>query len=705
MSLHALLIGINGYTAVPPLSGCVNDALAVGDYFKRLCAQQEPPIVWNPTYLLAPADAQEEAMLQARGITYKAPTRANIIAAFEEAFGPADPARGDFALFYYSGHGSQWRAPEIFRDCEPTGQMQSLVCVDSRVGGERDLLDKELGYLIAKVLDGKAAVKDGPKKRPGVHFLAITDSCHSGTNTRDLDYLKARMAPPSKNTVDAADILGFTRTGNCFYEPFGPEQTRVKPYGGLKHARYIKLSSAQNAEKSFEMPVPMPQGPNQAPLYAHHGVFTYSLLNALAQSGANLSYRELMRRAQLEVVSRVNGQVPMLDNSDTADDDLLFLRNQCRPPKQTYEVFYRKEEWLMDAGAIQGIIPNAANAPTTVRLLDGTERIVPVQMVRVSESVLDAGAFTEADQGRVVLQATLDQMSFPSLAIGFGHELLESPDAALRTKLENAWANHTPRYLRWATGGQPYALEIRVEPTTGAFTLYRPGAKVPLFGPTPNPTVFLRDAEKVARCENVLNLNPSSPLRERFQVEVQVMEGVKFGRATLETLFNADTLAPENYRCLIDPDVVPLRYVEAGGQRLQPALKAKITLKGIPDAAYWVGALYCDHQFGIRSDLVPVQRLGLKGAPSANVEFSTPTQKWSALPVMADHVWREWGADTVCDHLLFFISTATDPFRLDGYNQTPIELGSTRALGFGLESEDLERDEWFVIKIPLVLSL
>ena len=358
----------------------------------------------------------------------------------------------------------------------------------------------------------------------------------------------------------------------------------------------------------------------------------------------------------------------------------------------------------MDAGAIQGIIPAAADMPTTVRLLDGTERVAQVQAVRVSESVLDARMFTAADRDGL-LEATIEQMGFPTFAIGFGTELLENSDPTLRTKLENAWVRHTPHYLRWADPGQPCALEIKAEPTTGAFTLYRPGAKVPLFGPAPNPTVFLQDAEKVARCENVLNLNQSNPLRERFQVEVQVMEGVKFGRATLETLFNADTLPPENYRCLIDPDVVPLRYVEIAGQRIQPALKAKIALKGIPDTAYWVGALYCDHLFGIRSDLVPVQRLGLKGAPSANVEFSTPTQKWSALPVMADNVWREWGADTVCDHLLFFVSTATDPFRLDIYNQTPIELGSTRALGFGLESEDLERDDWFVIKIPLVLSL
>ena len=159
---------------------------------------------WKPLYLLAPSDEREQKRLAEKGITYTAPTRENIVKAFDH-FKDAKAEAGDYCLFYYSGHGSFMTAPDVFADYEPSGELQTLVCLDSRQEGGRDLIDKELGYLIAKTLDGKVP-EDGPK----VHFLSIMDCCHSGSNTRgDEPDIVARMETKGDGLIDVNTLEGF----------------------------------------------------------------------------------------------------------------------------------------------------------------------------------------------------------------------------------------------------------------------------------------------------------------------------------------------------------------------------------------------------------------------------------------------------------------------------------------------------------------
>lgn len=711
-SCYALLIGINGYEAVTPLAGCINDVLAVSHYMANLCTRQEPPAHWDPTFLLAPANAEEEARLREKNIRYTAPTRRNIIEAFA-VFDAADPLRGDYCLLYYSGHGSYTHAPELFRDCASTGNLQTLVCADSRVDGTPDLLDKELGYLIAKALEGKEPIRDGDGKRPGVHFVAITDSCHSGTNTRgDRQYLTPRMTPPGQPHANDAGILGFTRDGNCFYEKFEPGQTRVKRYGGLKHARYVKLSSAQDAESAFETTLSIPQSSNRPPLRIRHGVFTFSLLTTLSQCGANISYRELLHRIQLEVSSRVSGQIPMLDNSDGQDDDLLFLRNEFSTPRQEYPVFFREKpqaEWIMGAGAVQGIVPGFGEQKTTVRIAG---RLVELVEVRATESMLRHDAFVPSDRKNRLLSATIEQMAFPTLSIGFGPILLgrDKLVSEMRDKIAKAREKVSPRYLTWAPDGEPCDLEIsriRNKNGTHAFVLNRPGNRTPLFERHESAETFLIDAGKVARFDNVLRMsNPATQIRrDKFRIDVQVLEGVAFDENTLQTVFDDNTLPPENLRRYTDPDAIETRYVHTRGANQQPALKVSISINGIPDDSCWVGALYCDAQFGITSRMLPVQRLGKDGASSANLEFRIregDIRKWDAIPVMVNDNWRKLGVTEITDYLIFFVSNAVLPFDLKQYEQEEIKLDNTRSAGFAPASA-LKKDDWFTIKLPITI--
>jgi hypothetical protein len=61
------------------------------------------------------------------------PTRQAVIDAFRQHLGRA--VEGDVALFYYSGHGSQEKAPPEFWHLEPDHLDETLVLYDSRVAG------------------------------------------------------------------------------------------------------------------------------------------------------------------------------------------------------------------------------------------------------------------------------------------------------------------------------------------------------------------------------------------------------------------------------------------------------------------------------------------------------------------------------------------------------------------------------------------
>ncbi|RYD98720.1 MAG: caspase family protein, partial [Sphingobacteriales bacterium] len=153
-TIHALMVGINAYPT-NPLSGCLNDVKAMEAYLRKM-------------YHGLPGTQLRISRITDEDVVN--PTRQNIIDGFS-IFGEAQP--GDLCLFYFSGHGSFTKAPDEFWT-ETDGNVESFVCLDSRLPGGRDLVNKEMGFLIAKALEGKS----------GVLFVAITDCCHSGTITK-----------------------------------------------------------------------------------------------------------------------------------------------------------------------------------------------------------------------------------------------------------------------------------------------------------------------------------------------------------------------------------------------------------------------------------------------------------------------------------------------------------------------------------------
>ena len=177
MAKLALCIGINNYPGTHmDLNGCINDA---NDWALELGS---------------------------RGFTVnklidKEATKAAMVAGFKKVIG--DAANGDVVVITYSGHGTY--VPDINGD-EIDGLDEALCPYDLQTSGAA-LIDDEIHQLFAA-------------RAPGVRFVLISDSCHSGTVTRaaalDLD-------------ADAVAIPRFMPMGNWLPPDQLPRGASGKP--------------------------------------------------------------------------------------------------------------------------------------------------------------------------------------------------------------------------------------------------------------------------------------------------------------------------------------------------------------------------------------------------------------------------------------------------------------------------------------------
>ena len=307
-NVYALLVGIDKYLPpVPALEGCVNDMLAIKQFLE---SRVDPPKLRME--VLMDADA----------------TRMNIVDKFEAHLGQAGP--DDVAFFYYSGHGSQEPAHEVFWATEPDKLNETLVCYDSRLFDGMDLADKELATLIDLV----------SQKNP--HFLVIMDCCHSGSGTRSIgDEFVARQSPEF-DRVRSLDSYILPRNMSADRSAFvAGDQQVVVPEG-----RHVALVGSQ----SFQLAKETRLGGTR------RGVFTYSLLEVLQNATGSPSYSEVMRRVQTLVTQRTYDQVPQLYTKVEGDMDRTFLGGAVKAKGEYYFLTYDHEKgWTIDGGAVHGI--------------------------------------------------------------------------------------------------------------------------------------------------------------------------------------------------------------------------------------------------------------------------------------------------------------------------------------------------------------
>jgi pimeloyl-ACP methyl ester carboxylesterase len=457
-TLYATFVGINAYPQ-GALSGCIKDVLDLDLLLREQCAQQgEDVLHYRPAYFLAPNAADlvrisEYETANQLQLTYKTPTFKLLT---EEAFAHFSNAKaGDICLFYYSGHGSQTPAPEGLQD----KMLETLVCVDSR-SEARDLVDKELGYLLWKAFTGK-----------GVHALVIMDCCHSGNNTRSAminNDVRFRFWPSDGNKVPMTSWLGHAE--GFYVLKDGKISINIPPY--------IHFASCRNDEKAQET--------------MNGGLFTSKLVEVLRAGGTSSSYRQLMQSLSVTVRGRAERQSPVAFSQQDTDLDQQFLSNAVIPYKPSFEVRYhaREKQWRMYGGAMHGILTSAV-----MRI---GKADVPVAAVFPAYSLLDGTAMSSFDTAGIKEKAVVLKRGEPAMIV----RLAENAGG-----LQQVYDTHHYPYFRIDNEGALYIVELWGD----SYILRGIDNRMPLFQRERDPATFLENVNKVGNWQAALELKNASP--------------------------------------------------------------------------------------------------------------------------------------------------------------------------------------------------
>lgn len=173
MANRALLIGINEYSAAP-LRGCVNDVLDMAGLLTAKAGFARAEVT-----LLVDGRATRDAILEH-------------LRALVRALQP-----GDRALFHFSGHGTQ--LPSAADSGEEDGLDEAICPVDYSWDDLGSFLrDKDFRREFARI-------------PAGVTFVWVSDSCHSGTMSRDARLAahdpRPRCLPPPADLVWKIETL------------------------------------------------------------------------------------------------------------------------------------------------------------------------------------------------------------------------------------------------------------------------------------------------------------------------------------------------------------------------------------------------------------------------------------------------------------------------------------------------------------------
>jgi hypothetical protein len=395
--VFALFVGIDKYRPpVPPLDGCVNDMRAMLQFIEQRTSETGTP-------LFKEVLENEQA------------TRLNIVRKFEEHLGQA--GAGDIVFFYYSGHGSQEKAHELFWPIEEDRKNETLVCYDSRLPDGMDLADKELATLIDVVTRSQA------------QMLVVLDCCNSGSGTRSTT-TKIRNVQPGSDRVRSLESYILPRNLNTDRSVMAvsPAPDTVVP-----NPRHVTLSAAQSFQEAKETTL------GGSP----RGVFTYSLLEVLNSAVGSLSYNDVLRRVRSLVTQRTYEQVPQLYAQAPEDVDLVFLGGATARQVNYYPLIHDPAQgWIVEAGATQGIPVEAiGNGSFYVYAGDASEReLSDVTMALGSVKIMDVStnrSVVAAEGGLFLHTAQAYRCRIKQLPLPRTRVCLRGDDAGVRA-LQNA---------------------------------------------------------------------------------------------------------------------------------------------------------------------------------------------------------------------------------------------------------------------------
>lgn len=340
--LYALFVGINQYpnlSANHQLEGCVNDVNLV----RELLNQDFMQARFQNIYIHEP-------------ILNTDATKEKIVQAFRGHLGKAK--KGDFALFFFSGHGIREKTSiEAFREEELDANIGGVICTDFRGTGRKDpddtvLCDKEFRYLIRELAEDR----DG---NPRANVIALFDCCHSGSNTRSAltPEIPARARQVMRQALPERKWEGFIFHDNPQVREKVKQNKLLEEI--LPQGQHIMMAACLEIELAWEA------GTTQS-----NGAFTQALTEVLRQHRGDVTYHDLHTRILNRMRFHYNNesrydqrQTPQfyINTRQPNDRYKVFLTNQraSQTGDCTLEYNQAEKEWRISLGALHGVPPDS----------------------------------------------------------------------------------------------------------------------------------------------------------------------------------------------------------------------------------------------------------------------------------------------------------------------------------------------------------
>ena len=639
-NIFALLVGINNYP-IKPLQGCINDVNAVQDCLTTIYGNS------NVLKIKRLTDDDTDK-----------PTRINMIAGFDHF---KDAAAGDICLFYYSGHGSFSDSPPAFWT-DTSGFVQSFVCIDSRLAGGTDLMDKEMSFLIWKTMINK----------PDVTFVAITDCCHCGTITRDVDggNVTERMISGDLNVpADPKDYLGYdfsiivdNKTQYAYNKSTDDSNTeRVSVSSG----NHIHIAASRDSQTSKELTI---EGKKR-------GAFTHSFLKTLYSCGGKMSYKELVDKTSILVKNLVPDQSPDINlngNLQPAEKQKIFLSKDISVFNPEYLIYYDpKYKWCIKAGAMHSI--GLGDTVVIDQVCDTVITSCPSPEFSTIETKPELGEITKTYYGAVTRQPNSGQTK-----LSFAPDI----NATIKEFIQNE-NNKTPSpviTIITETSGQYI---IRSNENMEAY-ITLPGSEIPIFKTRKidNDTSvinFLNDVETVAKWLHLQEFNNPATQLTNKDYEFKLYRSVNAGK--FEELSEIKVIND-------------LYYMQDGADWLNPSFKLLIT--NTSNSTLWISNAWLEFNYGITIDYFD-SKMEIKAGGEGWLTFTKNTAPTEIIFMSINDEYQQLGYNETIEYLKFFIST--DKISMDGLEQEGVELnpaykeGKTRSPGGSTNAKFLAK-EW-----------
>ena len=295
------------------------------------------------------------------------------------------------------------------------------------------------------------------------------------------------------------------------------------------------------------------------------------LLETLKQANGSLTYRDLFKRTNALVRSKVTAQSPQSEATELQDLEQPFLGGAIAPRHHYFTASYHRDYgWFIDGGAIHGIPPKKGDETTHLALFSFDSP--PEQLRQLAQSLGEAEVIEVLPHLSRIQISGVENLSSDLTFKGVVTSL-PLPPLGVRLEGDAGGIEFVRQALKGAeSGGEPSLyvreardlaqVEFRVLALEGEYLITRPADDLPLVAQVKHYTsdsaeVVVRRLEHIARWTVIAEL--ASPANSRIR---------------------PDAIRMEIYQCeqLLEGRLLRLEYqLDDNGKWKQPTFSVKLT--------------------------------------------------------------------------------------------------------------------------------